>query len=58
MRGYDVIAELYYGNINPCEKGFYENTLFATATEAFSTHEAWFNAHLTNAAKTRFEELM
>ena len=58
MRGYDVIAELYHGNIRPCEKGFYENTLYAAAMEAFSIHEAWFNAHLTNEAKTRFEELM
>ena len=58
MKGYDVIAELYYGNINPNERGYHEDTMYATAMDAFATHEAWFNAHLTNEAKTRFEELM
>ena len=34
MRGYDVIHELYYGNISPNERGFRSDSIFGVAMEA------------------------
>jgi len=58
MRGYDVIHELYYGNISPNERGFRPDSIFGVAMDALSTHEAWLNERLTPEQKKRFEELM
>ena len=58
MRGYDVIHELYYGNISPNERGFRPDSIFGVAMDALSTHEAWLNERLNPEQKKRFEELM
>lgn len=58
MRGYDVISELYHGNLRPCDRGFYHESLLGSAMEALSMHEAWLNERLTAEQKQRFEELM
>ncbi len=58
MKGYDVIHELYYGNISPNERGFHSDSVFGVAMEALSTHEAWLNERLNPEQKKRFEELM
>lgn len=58
MRGYDAIHELYYGNISPNERGFRSDTVFGSAMEALSTHEAWLNERLNTEQKVRFDELM
>ena len=39
MKGYDVIHELYYGNIAPNERGFHRDTIYGSAMEALSIHE-------------------
>ena len=41
MRGYDVIHELYQGNLHPCDRGFRSDTEFAITMEAFTAHEKW-----------------
>ena len=38
MRGYDVIRELYHGNLRPCDRGFRKDTDFAITMEAFTLH--------------------
>ena len=58
MKGYDVIHELYYGNISPNERGFRSDSIFGVAMEALFTHEEWLNEHLALEEKKRFEELM
>ena len=58
MRGYDVIHELYYGNISPNERGFRSDSIFGVAMDALSAHEEWLNEHLPPEEKKRFEELM
>ena len=58
MRGYDVIHELYCGNISPNETGYRTDSVFGVAMEALSTHEAWLNERLDSEEKKRFEELM
>ena len=58
MKGYDVIHELYYGNISPNERGFRSDSIFGVAMDALSTHEAWLNEHLSPEERKRFEELM
>ena len=47
MKGYDVIHELYYGNIAPNERGFHQDTIYGSAMEALSTHEEWLNERLS-----------
>ena len=47
MRGYDVIRELYHGNLRPCDRGFRKDTDFAITMDAFTTHEQWFRENLT-----------
>ena len=58
MKGYDVIHELYYGNIAPNERGFHQDTIYGSAMEALSIHEEWLNERLSAEEKKRFEELM
>ena len=49
MRGYDVIHELYYGNISPNERGFRPDSIFGVAMDALSTHEAWLRNALRSS---------
>ena len=49
MKGYDVIHELYYGNIAPNERGFHQDTIYGSE---------WLNQRLSTEEKKRFEELM
>ena len=58
MRGYDVIRELYQGNLRPCDRGFRTDTDFAITMEAFTTHEKWLRENLNGEASKRFEELI
>lgn len=58
MRGYDVIHELYHGNLRPCDRGFRDDTDFALAMDAFTTHEKWFRENLSEETAKRFDELV
>lgn len=58
MRGYDVIRELYYGNLRPCDRGFRSDTEFAMVMEAFTTHENWFRGNLNGDTAKQFDELI
>lgn len=58
MRGYDVIRELYQGNLRPCDRGFRSDTDFAITMDAFTAHETWLQENLGGEARKRFEELI
>ena len=58
MRGYDAISELYYGNINPSQRGYHENSDLSIALESFSEHEQWIRNCLGGEARKRFDELI
>lgn len=58
MMGYDVISELYYGNLRPNDMTFRKDSRFSIALEAFCEHEEWFSERLTDEAKHRFLELI
>ena len=58
MRGYDVICELYHGNLRPCDRGFRSDSDFAITMDALPTHEKWFRENLNGEAVKRFEELI
>ena len=58
MMGYDVISELYYGNLRPNDMTFRKDSRFSIALEAFWEHEEWFAERLTDEAKHRFLELI
>ena len=58
MRGYDVIRELYLGNLRPCDRSFRTDTDFAITMDAFTTHEKWFRENLNGETGSRFEELI
>ena len=58
MRGYDVIHELYRGNLRPCDRGFRSDTDFAIVMDGFTTQEKWFRENLTGETGTRFDELI
>ena len=58
MRGYDIIRELYLGNLHPCDRSFRADTDFAITMDAFTTHEKWFRENLNGETGSRFEELI
>ena len=58
MRGYDVIRELYQGNLRPCDRGFRSDTDFAITMDAFTAHEKWLRENLNEEALNRFDELI
>ena len=58
MRGYDVIRELYRGNLRPCDRSFRQDTDFAITMDAFTTHEKWLRENLNGEAGKRFDELV
>ena len=58
MRGYDVIYELYHGNLRPCDRGFRSDTDFAIVMDAFTTQEKWFRDNLNGDTASRFDELI
>ena len=58
MRGYDVIRELYRGNLRPCDRSFRRDTDFAIAMDAFTAHEKWFRENLSGETGKHFEELI
>lgn len=58
MKGYDVIRELYQGNLAPRERGYDPNSNYGTAMDALSAHAAWLNERLSVEEKIRFDELM
>ena len=58
MRAYDVIRELYQGNLRPCDRGFRKDTDFAITMDAFGTHEQWFRDNLNGEAAKHFDELI
>ena len=57
MRGYDVIHELYRGNLRPCDLSFRQDTDFAITMDAFTAHEKWLRENLNGEAGKRFDEL-
>ena len=50
MRGYDVIHELYRGNLRPCDRSFRQDTDFAITMDAFTAHEKWLRENLNGEA--------
>ena len=58
MRGYDIIREVYLGNLRPCDRSFRTDTDFAITMDAFTTHEKWFRENLSGETGSRFEELI
>ena len=58
MRDYDVIHELYRGNLRPCDRGFRSDTDFAIVMDAFTTQEKWFRDNLNGDTASRFDELI
>ena len=58
MRGYDVIRELYHGNLRPCDRGFRKDTDFAITMDAFVQQEGKLRELLTGESAQRFDELM
>ena len=58
MRAYDIIRELYHGNLRPCDRGFRADTDFAVTMDAFSAQEQWFRANLSGDTAKRFDELV
>ena len=58
MRGYDIIRELYLGNLHPCDRSFRADTDFAITMDAFTTHEKWFRENLNGETGNRFDELI
>ena len=58
MRGYNVIRELYQGNLRPYDRSFRSDTDFAITMDAFITHEKWLRENLNGEAGKRFEELV
>lgn len=58
MRAYDVIRELYQGNLRPCDRGFRKDTDFAITMDAFATQKQWFRDNLNGETAKRFDELI
>ena len=58
MRGYDIIRELYLGNLRPCDRSFRTDTDLAITMDAFTTHEKWFRENLNGETGSRFDELI
>ena len=58
MRGYDIIHELYHGNLRPCDRSFRSDTDFAITMDALTAHEKWLRENLNEEARKRFEELI
>lgn len=58
MKEYDVLRELYHGNLRPSDRGFRKDTDFAITMEAFTLHEKWFRENLSEEAGKRFDELI
>ena len=58
MRSYDIIRELYLGNLHPCDRSFRADTDFAITMDAFTTHEKWFRENLNGETGNRFDELI
>ena len=47
MRGYDVIHELYHGNLRPCDRGVRNDTDLAITMDAFASQERWLRDNLS-----------
>ena len=58
MRGYDVIHELFRGNLRPCDRSIRSDTDFAITSDAFSTQETWLRENLSGETAKRFDELI
>ena len=58
MRAYDVIQELYRGNLRPCDRSIRSDTDFAITTDAFASQERWLRENLDGEAAKRFDELV
>ena len=58
MRGYNVISELYHGNLRPCDRSFRNDTDFAITMEAFAQQGDKLRELLTGESAERFDELM
>ena len=48
------IEELYYGNIDPQNSGFEDDTGVQRELQTISENEDWLTAHLTGEEKKRF----
>ena len=58
MRAYDVIHELYHGNLRPCDRSFRKDTDFAITMDAFTAQEQWLRKTLNGESAKRFDELI
>ena len=57
MRAYDIIQELYCGNLRPCDRSIRSDTDFAIMMDAFTSQERWLRENLDEEAAKRFDEL-
>ena len=58
MRAYDVIRELYHGNLRPCDRSVRSDTDFAITMDAFVQQEGKLRELLTGESAQRLDELM
>ena len=58
MRAYDVLHELYRGNLRPCDRSIRRDTDFAITMDAFATHEKWFRENPNGETAKQFDELI
>ncbi len=58
MRAYDIIHELYHGNLRPCDRSVRADTDFAITMDAFASQEQWFRENLNGETAKRFDELV
>ena len=58
MRAYDIIHELYLGNLRPCDRSFRKDTDFAITMDSFTAQERWFRENLNGETAKRFDELV
>ena len=58
MRGYDVIHELYLGNLRPCDRGVRNDTDLAITMDVFASQESWLRENLNGETAKRFDELV
>ena len=58
MRSYDVIQELYRGNLRPCDRSIRSDTDFAITMDAFASQKRWLRENLDGEAAKRFDEVV
>lgn len=55
---YDIISDLYYGNIQPYDKSYKEGSRTAELIQVVSESEDWLTEHLEGKAKGKLLNLL